>query len=143
MKTSQEKALIERDRIAHHRALETLRASSCQKSGIQLWRKLCEIERLAHAGATSYCNGERIRIVWPLFGPRDYDFDTNENAWEQLASVAKDCVRNVFGCVPAGFFVNGDARGYALKIDPDSGTIPQGMHTDMGSNGILAARIDA
>ncbi len=143
MKTAERKALIERDRIAHHRALETLRAPTCSKSGIQLWRKLVELERLAHAGATACCNGENIRLVWPLFGPRDYDFAGSSEPWEALASVAKDCVRNIFGRVPDGFFVNGDARGYALKLDPDTCTVPAGMHTDWGSNGILAARIDA
>jgi hypothetical protein len=142
MKTKTDKAILQRARIAHHRALETLRAPECSLSGIQIWRKLCEIERLAHAGAEAYCNGENIRLVWPLFGPRDYDFRTDENAWDSLTSVAKDCVRRVLGCVPSGFFVNGDARGYALKLDPDSATIPQGMHTDWGRNGILAARID-
>lgn len=136
------KAVLERARIAHHRALETLRAPECQLSGIQLWRKLCEIERLAHAGATAWCNGENIRLVWPLFGPRDYDFRTDENAWDALKSVATDCVRNIFRTVPAGFFVNGDTRGYALKLDPEKCTVPAGMDTDWGRNGILAARID-
>lgn len=140
MKTSKE--VLTRYRIAHHRALETLRAPECDKSGIQLWRKLVEVERMAHAGATAYCNGERIRLSWPLFGVREYDFHADENAWENLCSVATDCVRNIFGHVPPGFFVNGDARGYALKLDPDSTAIPQGMHADMGGNGILAARID-
>lgn len=143
MKTSDiQKQLIERDRIAHHRALETLRSPECSKSGIQLWRKLCELERLAHAASTASCNGERIQLVWPLFGIREYDFNRDENAWDNLCSVATSCVRNVFGCVPEGFFVNGDARGYALKLDPEKTTIPQGMHTDWGRNGILAARID-
>ena len=132
----------ERFRAQHHRSLETLRAESCTLSGLQLWRKLVQLEKLAHAGATASCNGENIRIFWPLFGPRDYDFQSDENAWENLCKVAVDCVRNVFGRVPDGFFVNGDARGYALKLDPDKTTIPAGMHTDWGRNGILAAEIN-
>lgn len=142
MKTIADKELLQRERVAHHRALETLRADTCTKSGIQLWRKLCEIERLAHAGATACCNGENIRLSWPLFGLRDYDFRSDEKAWDNLCEVATDCVRNIFRCVPDGFFVNGDARGYALKIDPDTALIPAGMHKDWGGNGILAARID-
>lgn len=142
MTTKTSKEVLQRERTAHHRALEALRSPDCALSGIQLWRKLCEIERLAHAGAEAYCNGERLQIRWPLFGLREYDFRSNEHAWEQFANVATDCVRGVFGCVPAGFFVNGDARGYALKLDPDQTTIPSGMHTDWGRNGILAARID-
>ncbi len=129
-------------RVAHHRALEKLRAENCALSGLQIWRKLVDLERLAHAAAEASCNGENIRLVWPLFGPRDYDFSTDEKAWDNLCSVATDCVRNVFGCVPAGFIVNGDARGYALKIDGDSGAVPAGMHTDWGRNGILAAQIN-
>jgi hypothetical protein len=132
----------ERFRAAHHRALETLRADSCTLSGLQIWRKLVQLERLAHAGATAQCNGEPIRIVWPLFGVREYDFNKTENAWEQLSDVVRDCIRNIFGQIPQGFFVNGDARGYALKLDPDKTTIPQGMHTDWGRNGILAAEIN-
>jgi len=141
MNTSKE--VLTRWRTAHHRALETLRAENCSLSGLQLWRKLCEIERLAHAGATAHCNGENIRLVWPLFGPRDYDFRTDENAWENLRSVATDCVRNIFKRVPDGFMVNADARGYALKLDGDAVKVPEGMHTDWGRNGILAARIDS
>lgn len=140
MKTSKE--VLTRYRIAHHRALETLRSPDCHLSGLQIWRKLGEIERLAHAGATAYCNGESIRLSWPLFGVREYDFRNDENAWDSLRSVVTDCVRRIFGHVPAGFAVNGDARGYALKIDPDAATVPAGMHTDWGRNGILAARID-
>ncbi len=142
MNTKTPKEVLDRARIAHHRALETLRDPACQLSGIQLWRKLCEIERLAHAGVTASCNGERIRLTWPLFGIREYDFRSDENAWDSLASVATDCVRNIFRTAPAGFFVNGDARGYALKLDPEKCTVPADMHTDWGRNGILAARID-
>lgn len=142
MTTAERKALITRDRIAHHRALELLRHDSCHKSGVQLWRDLCKIERLAHAGATAYCNGETIRLSWPLFGVREYDFCRDENAWDALVSVTNDCIRNILGHVPGGLTINGDARGYALKLDPDKVTIPHGMHTDMGGYGILAARID-
>lgn len=136
------RAATERFRALHHRALETLRAEHCQLSGLELWRKLVQVERLAHNGAEAACNGERIRIVWPLFGPREYDFCNDENATEALSSVVTDCVRNIFGRVPDGFFVNLDPRGYALKLDPDKTTIPAGMHTDWGRNGILAAEIN-
>jgi len=134
--------VIDRARKAHHLALESLRGPDCQLSGMQIWRRLCALEQLAHSGATAYCNGETVLIAWPLFGPEKYDFRNDENAWERLCSRATDCVRNILGTVPAGFFVNGDARGYALKIDPDTAPIPEGMHTDWGRNGILAAQIN-
>jgi len=47
-------------------------------------------------------------------------------------------VRNVFGYIPRGFFVNGDPRGYALKIDNEKAAIPGGITTDWGGYGCLA-----
>ena len=132
---------VNKFRAAHHRALETLRDESCELSGIQLWRKLRTLESITHSIAEASCNGESIRVTWPLFGIREYDFHSNEDAWEDACNVATDCVRNVFGCVPEGFFVNGDARGCALKLDGESVTAPKGMETDWGRNGILAAEI--
>jgi hypothetical protein len=139
---SETRAATERFRVQHHRAIETLRAPNCERSGLELWRKCVQLESLAHGAATASCNGEPCRVVWPLFGPRDYDFNRDENAWDNLRSVVTDCIRNIFGHVPPGFIVNGDPRGYALKIDGDSGKVPAGMHTDWGRNGILAAEIN-
>lgn len=142
MKTK-DKELIQRMRAAHHRALETLRAPDCQLSGIQLWRKLHELERLANACAVAYCNGDNIRIVWPLFGPRDYDFRTKgSDAWQEMKPVVFDCIRNILGHIPAGVFLNADARGHTIKLDGEKVKIPQGMQTDWGQDGILAAQID-
>lgn len=142
-------AATEKFRVQHHRALETLRADSCQLSGLQIWRKLCRLETLAHACATAYCNGDTIQIRWPI-GPRDrelllreYNFRSDENAWESVKENVRDCIRAIFGHIPKGLLINGDARGYTLKLDPDETTIPDGMHTDWGRNGILAAQINS
>lgn len=140
-KRQEMKEATERFRLMHHQALETLRAPDCDLSGLQLWRKCVKLERLAHAAATACCNGETIRVVWPLYGLREYDW-SKETTVDELRSVVRGCVRDIFGHVPAGFWLNLDARGYALKIDPDSAVIPAGMHTDWGRNGILAAEIN-
>lgn len=58
-----------------------------------------------------------------------------------------EMVRAALGTLPPGFFVNGDPRGHALKIDNDD---PQGrelieavrLHRDMGGYGILSPEID-
>lgn len=140
MTKKQRQVYIDRERAQHHRALEKLRAKDCDLSGLQLWRKLRQLETLTHAAATAYCNGENIRIVWPLFGPRDYDFGRDGcEAWEQLEKVARDCVRNIFGRIPEGVFFNADARGHCLKLD--AAKVPAGMQTDWGRDGILAAEI--
>ena len=48
---------IQRARLAHHAALETLRAPDCPHNGLTLWRKLRHIEALAHKAAEAACNG--------------------------------------------------------------------------------------
>ena len=140
---AQRKAQFDRERLSHHRALESLRADTCTLSGVQLWRKLRALETMAHACATAYCNGERVRVSWPNIPkiPFEYNFRDSDQ-WENVVSHVRDCVRQIFGRVPHGFFVNADARGYALKIDPDAATVPEGMHTDWGRNGILGAEIN-
>jgi hypothetical protein len=47
-------------------------------------------------------------------------------------------VRGILGYIPRGFFVNGDPRGYALKIDNEKVTVPAGITTDWGGYGCLA-----
>ena len=125
---------MEKERAAHHSALaalyKQLTGEDCD--GLKLWRKLARIEREAHAGATAYCNGEK-------FGT--FDFCRDENAWENFTQFLTSKVRAVFGGkLPPGFFVSGDARGYALKLAPGSVTIP-GFHQDWGINLILAPLI--
>ena len=51
-------------------------------------------------------------------------------------------VRRVLGYLPRGFFVNGDPRGYALKIDNEKATVPSGIQKDWGGYGCLAPTFD-
>lgn len=118
------KDLITMERQAHHNALATL-STDPKADGLKLWRKLRRIEGQAHKMATDYCNGDCTGEQWDA---AKYKF-THE-------------VFKAFGQLPAGFFVNGDARGYALKLDPDDCTVPKGMHTDWGRYGILAPEIN-
>ncbi len=111
---------------------------------------LFHLENTAHAVATALCNGENIRIH--RFGSKPFaqipeDFDANsETASDRLQSRCEDALRNLFGKLPPGFFVNGDARGYALKIDnntPEGKALIEavGMHRDFGGFGILSPEI--
>ena len=112
---------IEKARAAHHAALATLfPAAKC--TPINLWRRLRRIEAKAHKWAEMECNGEPVPEEWSA-GIR--------------ADVIKQC-----GSIPAGFFVNGDPRGYALKLDLPRADMPAGLVTDMGDFGILAAVIE-
>lgn len=127
------------DRIAAARArqfaaLESLWQGDPGKrpEGVTLWRRLRRIETKAHNAATAQCNGA-------AYGGEPFREEAEEELFDKETTVK---VGRVFGGkVPEGFFINGDPRGYALKIDPDKGTVPEGMSTDWGRYGILAADI--
>ncbi len=123
---------IERERLAHHAALLSLYNGEKPTTGLNLWRQLCRVERLASDAATAQCNGT------------DYNGQPfrEEKEWDEFDFFIHAKVRKIMGGNVVGFFFNKDPRGYALKIDPDNGRIPAGMHQDWGKNGILAAQID-
>lgn len=118
---------IERARQKHHDALLALASLtsglSLTVSGLSLWRKLRRLEAEATAITTALCNGA-------------INQELAELQFEQIeAKVAK-----VFGKLPAGFFINRDPRGYALKLEPGSAPFP--LHEDWGRYQILAPTID-
>ena len=133
---------IDRRRKAHNAALSKLHASplkageSHEERGLKMWRKLRRLENEAHDAATAQCNGER-------YGSQPYREDEQ---WEEFKDAISGRVALVFGFThlhpPTGFFLNGDPRGYSLKLDPEKCTMPQGMETDWGRYGILAAEIN-
>ena len=114
---------VQQWRDNHHKALESLRAPTCKKTGLQLWRVLCRIENIVHHQAELYCNGAMT-----------------ESEYDACKEEACNQVVKLFGQRPGGFFVNSDPRGYALKIIPDA--VPEGMQTDWGGYGCLAAVIE-
>lgn len=139
-KKDRRKAQLDR----HYAALVRL-AKACgveKADGKKLSVRLLKIERLAHEGATAYCNGETYGI---------YDFNNDETAWEAFSERIAEMVQDVFGGeLPPYFIVNGDARGYALKIrgaeagnDYGRDLIERtGLQRDWGGNGLLAPTID-
>ena len=143
MKTLEKKTRINARRAAHHAALETLRADGCETPGALLWKRLRRIESRAHNAATAQLNGEAYGTQ--PFRPDCHEDGTegtegNPTPWETYETATRAEVAAVFGgMLPAGFMFNQDARGYALKLRP--GTVPPGMSTDWGRNGILAADI--
>lgn len=122
---------IKREREQHHSALESLARNINPKSatsGLALWRKLHRIETTTRRAAEQYCNGE-------------IDLDQ----WQSVSAIATSQVEKIFGMLPTGFFVNGDPRGYALKLaSTDDGEMatPFQLHRDWGNNQILAPTID-
>lgn len=110
---------IQRARLEHYNALSSL--STTNADGLKLWRKLRRLEQTARRASTDWCNGKITAEDWERF-----------NASEVLPAV-----RAIFGRIPPGFFINGDARGTALKLENP----PAGLWRDMGGDGVLAAEI--
>lgn len=92
--------------------------------------QLKQAEKTAGNNALLYCNG-----------------NITEEQYERRRNLTLAYVKSLFGgTLPKGFFINGDPRGYALKINSGNEAgmvhhpeyIPQGLHTDWGGYGILA-----
>jgi hypothetical protein len=102
--------------------------------------ELFKLEKVAHDGATAHCNGEAYLLNEKSFQYR-FDFHSDENAWEAFSKAITDKLGKILGSIPEGFFVNGDARGYALKIDSDK-KLPLDLHQDWGGYQILSPTIE-
>ena len=107
---------------------ESLSFSQCDP--VKLSKKIHSLEVKAHKLATDYCNGENNV--------------TTEN-WEELTDKILDKVDKIlkFREKNIPVFVNGDARGYALKIEDDYVRKHKLIiHQDWGGYGILAPEFD-
>ena len=106
---------------------------------------LFKLEREAHKAMEHACSyPEPYRSH--TFGV--FRFGESEDAMDTYKRLVTETVQAIFGGkLPPGFFVNGDPRGYALKIDPENklGSLlirDAGLHTDWGGYGILSPTID-
>ena len=128
-----EKARVQRERSAHWNALRSIaRRPKDPLEGVTLWRRLRKVELEASRAATAQCNA----------APFEGQPYREEAEWDAFCNRIAAKVAKILGHVPDGFTINGDPRGYALKIDPDKGTVPPGMVTDWGRYGLLAPVID-
>lgn len=95
--------------------------AALEKMGLKpgKWPALRALEKQARLATTNYCN--------------TYDIEVMDKAEAEItAKVAK-----LFGGkAPDGFFVNLDARGYALKVQTKN--VVPGLQTDWGGYGLLA-----
>lgn len=133
--------------LAHYATCERLAEylGASNPDGKKISVALLKLEREAHKIATAYCNGEDA--PYSLAGVAGVFRNNSEDGWEAFTGLAQVTVVDILGKIPPGFFVNGDARGYALKIDNDT---PAGkalidavkLHTDWGGYGILSPEID-
>jgi len=116
----------------HYNALSKL-ASICginNADGKKFSNKLRKLEFEAHKLTTDYCNGDNGM--------------TSHEVFEERISPIKEQVLALFNNNIKGFFVNGDCRGYALKIEDDlmRGEYKEiGLQTDWGGYGLLSPEI--
>ena len=111
------------DEIAQHgRQLQSIFPKTRSLDPVALSKKLHRLEAEAHRDATDWCNG-----------------DINESAWGSSSDSVLDRLDKILGFRAADInvFVNGDARGYALKID-DSVARNLSIHKDWGGYGIIS-----
>lgn len=85
---------------------------------IKLCKSLRILEGKANRAAVDYCNG-----------------DISPEQWQAIADRAKKSLIKLLG--RNDIFINGDPRGYALKIDEEASKQWRG-YRDMGGYGILA-----
>jgi hypothetical protein len=93
---------------------------------VTLAKRLHSLEIKAHRLSTDYCNG---------------DNGVNTESWENLSYSILTKVNKIlkFREKKIRIFLNGDARGYALKIDDEFVQNYKGqIHKDWGGYGILA-----
>ena len=85
---------------------------------------LLKLEKKAHKWAEDSCN-----------------YSLSERTETRRHNIIMRELQRIFGEVPAGFYLNGDPRGCALKIDPEKGGDTAGMVTDWGSYGMIAETV--
>lgn len=126
--------------------------------GKKISSALFKLEKLANAGATAWCNGEIFSHRYGFGNAHtsgtamlNFNFPGDEHAWDKFTDYINTRLCQVFGrshkYPPTGFFVNGDCRGYALKIDnenPEGAKLIEavGLHRDMGGFGVLSPSIE-
>jgi hypothetical protein len=97
---------------------------------VKLCKQLHRLEAKAHRLATDYCNGEH---------------GVTTETWEPLTDKILDKLDKIleFRELNAPVFVNGDARGYALKIKAEYlRENDLTLYTDWGGYGIIAPEFD-
>lgn len=125
--------------LAHYDRCEVLARwfGVLNPDGREISVALLKLENKARRAATAQCNGE-------AFEGQPF---REEKQWDEFKAMIRASVAAIFNStVPPGFFVNGDPRGYALKINNE---VPAGkalidstkMHTDWGGYGILSPEI--
>ena len=107
---------------------------------VKLCRKLFRLENKAHYATTCLCNTNTLNLMelnrWTGYAVKQATEDEQDAFFDKIR---KSLVKILGDLAPLAIHINYDARGYALKIKPES--IKRNnwkIYQDWGGNGILA-----
>ncbi len=119
--TDKQRAAIEK----HGEALLVIFPDATERDPVELCKKVRRIEAAAHRHAERMCSEEGYYNRW-----------TDEHGDDIRDTQLERRLRKLLGSERA--WLNGDPRGYALKVDLAEG---ERLHTDWGGYGIIAPEI--
>lgn len=120
----------------HGNTLLAIFPDASEKDPVALCKKLRRIETRASRAAEDYCNGKIGSHGWTV---------AEERALDELIRLFVPQSSELL----KAFHINGDPRGYALKMDDawtrqyNRTTTGDRLHTDWGGYGILAPDLTA
>ena len=121
MNKNQQAAIAE-----HGKNLLKVFPGAIETDPIKLCKRLRRIETKTGAAAVAYCNGE-----------------IDQDAWLTASEAALSAVQKLLKSGNIPIIINGDPRGYSLKIDDDyMRENDVRLHRDWGGYGILAPEIN-
>ena len=107
--------------MKHGQDLKTVFNLDPNTDPVQLSKRLFRLENKAHRLALDFCNGNIDQLTW-------------DNEASKILDKVQAILKN-----KKNIFVNGDARGYALKIDDDYIRVNNfNIYRDFGGYGIIA-----
>ena len=105
---------------------------------VALCKKLHRLEVKARHATTCLCNTNTLNLLelnqWTGYDIKQATEDEQDAFFDKIK---KSVVKILSNKAKNAFFVNFDARGYALKLRPEF-CKDKKIHQDWGSNGILA-----
>ena len=107
---------------AHGERLKALFGLPAETNAIELYKQLHRIETRAHRRMEIQCSGPEHAIK-------------TDAEMERFEYLIMQIVRRLLPNESVPIVINGDPRGYALKIDLSTG---EQLHRDMGGYGIIA-----
>ena len=107
--------------MKHGQDLKTVFNLDPNTDPVQLSKRLFRLENKAHRLALDFCNGNIDQLTW-------------DNEASKILDKVQAILKN-----KKNIFVNGDARGYALKIDDNYIRVNNfNIYRDFGGYGIIA-----